>query len=89
MIKLYSEEDRKYSVYYRDGVLMNIKRPLNPRLDKNGKAIMEDDSGETSTKGSDCRNEDEMNVSNSDLNYAYQEMKNKTSEKTKNGMQDL
>lgn len=31
LIKLYTEEDRKYNVRYQEGVLQNLTRPLNPR----------------------------------------------------------
>lgn len=30
LIKLYEEEDSKYNVTYKEGVLQNLSRPLNP-----------------------------------------------------------
>jgi len=34
LIKIYEDEDTKYNVTYKEGVLLDIWRPLNPRKRK-------------------------------------------------------
>lgn len=31
LVKIYEDEDEKYNVNYREGVLLDIYRPLNPK----------------------------------------------------------
>lgn len=46
LIKIYEDEDAKYNVTYKEGVLLDIWRPLNPRKRKYGGDLSINKSGD-------------------------------------------
>ena len=74
LVKIYEEEDNKYNVNYKEGVLMDIYRPLNPKR----KTMYETNDHNKSSDNGSLPTNDEDEENGSLVNYMKNSLVNKT-----------